>query len=84
MGPGTVAATLAKIPSDGMTTSEVVQAGGVFPQIWTAKVGNWTVANEIVVGKEPSEGGTSSVQYLWDHIFVYRFNQNLPDKSSDV
>jgi hypothetical protein len=34
--------------------------------------------------KRPSEGGTSSAQYLLDHIFVYRCNQNLPDKSSDV
>jgi hypothetical protein len=35
------------------------------------------------VGK-PSEGGTSSAQYLLDHIFVYRRDQNLPYKSSDI
>jgi len=32
----------------------------------------------------PQRGGTSSAQYLVDHIFVYRCNQNLPDKSSDI
>ena len=30
------------------------------------------------------EGGTSSAQYLVDHIFVYRCDQSLPNKSSDV
>jgi hypothetical protein len=29
-----------------------------------------------------SEGGTSSAQYLVDHIFVYRCDQNLPYKST--
>jgi hypothetical protein len=32
--------------------------------------------------RRPSEG--SLAQYLVDHIFVYRCNQNLPDNSHDV
>jgi hypothetical protein len=32
----------------------------------------------------PSEGGISSAQYVVDHIFVYRCDQNLPHKINDV
>jgi hypothetical protein len=36
------------------------------------------------IGNGPQRGDTSSAQYLVDHIFVYRCNQNLPDHSSDI
>ena len=41
-------------------------------------------AGSPILGRRSSGVGTSSAQYLVDHIFVYRRDQNLPYKCSDV
>jgi hypothetical protein len=38
----------------------------------------------LLVARRPSEEGTSSAQYVVDHIFVYRCHQNLPHKINHI
>jgi hypothetical protein len=38
----------------------------------------------LMIQPRPSDGGTLSAQYVLNHIFVYRRDQNLPYKLSDV
>ena len=66
----------------GLSMTEIPLGYGIFCSTY-----DFTVAEKpptLLSARRPSESGTSSAQYLVDHIFVYRCDQSLPYKFSDI